>query len=203
MKKIYTYLLLIAFISAPFSSFCKDKKEKEKKLSKKEMDAKIVSLDSALNATKQQLAESESAKTALQTKLDDTNKEKDSAIAAAGAARAENEALKKEAADKAQEEKSAKETAGGLAFKVQVGAYKKFDISAYFEKPKNMGTEDIDGYKKYLVGYFDDLDKAEAFTKDMKKMGVKDAWIVPYKDGARISDEEAGTILGHPLRAKK
>ena len=44
------------------------------------------------------------------------------------------------------------------------------------------------------------IDEAKACEQYMKKMGIHDAWLVPYFDGKRISDEKAGSILGYSLR---
>ena len=37
---------------------------------------------------------------------------------------------------------------------------------------------------------------AEAFKKDIQKMGIKDAWIVPYIDGVRVTMTEAEKFMG-------
>lgn len=91
----------------------------------------------------------------------------------------------------------------GVAFKVQVGAYQKFNINEYFVDAKKIGYENVDGTNKYVIGYFTSFEAAKGFESDMKKMGIKDAWLVPYKDGERITDEEAASLLGHEIRDKK
>lgn len=75
----------------------------------------------------------------------------------------------------------------GVIFKVQIGAFKNKDLSKYFENNKNFsGDVDPDGLKKYTLGYFDDYWQADTFKKYLREMGVKDAWIVPYKNGQRV-----------------
>lgn len=88
----------------------------------------------------------------------------------------------------------------GIAFKVQIGAYQKFNINQYFTETKKISYEDVNGTNKYFIGYFTSLEAAKGFENDMKKMGIKDSWLVPYKDGVRITDEEAESILGQPIR---
>lgn len=77
---------------------------------------------------------------------------------------------------------------GGVIFKVQIGAFKNKDLSKYFENNKNFsGDIDADGVKKYTLGYFNDYWEADNFKKYLREMGVKDAWIVAYKNGQRVN----------------
>ena len=78
--------------------------------------------------------------------------------------------------------------AQGVIFKIQVGAFRNKDLTKYFENNKNFsGDVDADGTKKYTLGYFSDYWEADRFKKYLREMGVKDAWIVPYKDGKRLN----------------
>jgi len=75
----------------------------------------------------------------------------------------------------------------GVVFKVQIGAFKNKDLSKYFENNPNFGGEATDkGEQKFTIGIFRDYWEADKFKKYMREMGVKDAWIVPYKDGQRV-----------------
>jgi TolA-binding protein len=78
----------------------------------------------------------------------------------------------------------------GVVFKVQVGAFKNKDLSKYFDNNPNFGGEAADKDKaepqKITIGIFRDYWEADTFKKYMREMGVKDAWIVPYKDGVRV-----------------
>ncbi len=78
----------------------------------------------------------------------------------------------------------------GVVFKVQVGAFKNKDLSKYFENNPNFGGEaadkDSNEPQKITIGIFRDYWEADTFKKYMRDMGVKDAWIVPYKDGQRV-----------------
>ncbi len=77
---------------------------------------------------------------------------------------------------------------GGVVFKVQIGAFKNKDLAKYFENNKNFsGDVDADGVKKYTLGYFNDYWEADNFKKYIREMGVKDAWIVAYKNGQRVN----------------
>ena len=80
----------------------------------------------------------------------------------------------------------------GLLFKVQVGAYKGIDLRKYFDNYKNFSGEvGDDGVLKYTLGVFTDYWEADQFKKYLREMGVKDAWVVSYKDGARIPIKDA------------
>lgn len=81
-----------------------------------------------------------------------------------------------------------KVSAKGVVFKVQIGAFRNKDLSKYFENNQNFsGDVDPDGVKKYTLGYFGEYWEADNFKKYLREMGVKDAWIVPYKDGQRVN----------------
>jgi len=75
----------------------------------------------------------------------------------------------------------------GVVFKVQIGAFKNKDLAKYFENNPNFGGEVKEGEpQKITIGIFRDYWEADTFKKYMREMGVKDAWIVPYKDGQRV-----------------
>ena len=76
----------------------------------------------------------------------------------------------------------------GVVFKVQVGAFKNKDLSKYFDNNPNFGGEAAKESEpqRITIGIFRDYWEADTFKKYMRDMGVKDAWIVPYKDGARV-----------------
>jgi hypothetical protein len=91
----------------------------------------------------------------------------------------------------------------GVVFKVQIGAFKNKDLSKYFDNNPNFGGEAAKGEaepQKLTIGVFRDYWEADTFKKYMRDMGVKDAWIVPYKDGQRveIKDVLEGVTAGKP-----
>jgi DNA repair exonuclease SbcCD ATPase subunit len=79
------------------------------------------------------------------------------------------------------------EMVDGVVFKVQIGAFRNKDLSKYFERHENFGGETADaGEQRITLGQFRDYWEADVFKKYLREMGVKDAWIVPYKDGQRV-----------------
>lgn len=80
----------------------------------------------------------------------------------------------------------------GVLYKVQIGAFKNKDLTKYFQNNKNFSGEiDEDGTKKYTLGIFKEYWEADTFKKYLREMGVKDAWIVSYKDGKRVNIKDA------------
>ena len=77
--------------------------------------------------------------------------------------------------------------AQGVVFKVQIGAFKENELP---EDPITpviiLDTEDKDDVQKIVLGQFRDYKKAEILKAHLKNMGIKDAWVVSYKDGIRV-----------------
>ncbi|MEQ9302877.1 MAG: Ezrin/radixin/moesin family protein [Marinoscillum sp.] len=78
----------------------------------------------------------------------------------------------------------------GVVFKVQIGAYNSKDLSKYGAQAKNFSQETENGLNKFTVGAFRDYWEADTFKKYLREMGVKDAFIVSYKDGQRVDIKE-------------
>ncbi|MEM8893514.1 MAG: Ezrin/radixin/moesin family protein [Bacteroidota bacterium] len=75
----------------------------------------------------------------------------------------------------------------GVVFKVQIGAYtNKEDLSKYSANSTNFDAESENGVQKFTIGAFRDYWEADTFKKYLREMGVKDAWIVSFKDGSRV-----------------
>jgi len=97
----------------------------------------------------------------------------------------------------------------GVVFKVQVGAFKNKDLAKYFDNNPNFGGEaagkDPGEPQRITIGIFRDYWEADTFKKYMRDMGVKDAWIVPYRDGVRveIKDVMEGVMLEKAEKAQK
>jgi len=83
----------------------------------------------------------------------------------------------------------------GLQFYVQIGAYKFFNMNDYFTDQKCMDVQLNEGLNKYVVGSFGDITKAESFRKDVVKLGIDDAWVLPMMNGQRIPMEDALNML--------
>ncbi|MEP2024784.1 MAG: Ezrin/radixin/moesin family protein [Reichenbachiella sp.] len=129
--------------------------------------------------------------------VDDRIKEKDDQIADY---QDQVSSLRRELADakkKAVENLGSGKTAGntrslgavnekGVLFKVQIGAFKKKDLSDFSKNNPSFQLDEKDGVMKYTIGMFKDYWEADTFKKYLREMGVKDAWIVAFKDGKRV-----------------
>ncbi|HLP21574.1 MAG TPA: hypothetical protein VK174_14775 [Chitinophagales bacterium] len=74
----------------------------------------------------------------------------------------------------------------GTVYKVQIGLYKDFNINKYFDQPRFIGYEEVDGMNRYIISYFPDEEVAKSFVADVRKMGIKDAFVSKYIDGQRV-----------------
>ncbi len=76
----------------------------------------------------------------------------------------------------------------GKCYQIQIGLYRHFAINQYLEKPKYLGFEQVEGAYRYRIGYFQNYQEAISFLDDIKKMGIKDAFITEYQNGERQND---------------
>lgn len=85
----------------------------------------------------------------------------------------------------------------GLVFRVQIGAFKTRlpDNSFRGLTPLN-GETTNSGYIRYTAGNFNKVENANAVKNDLRRLGYKDAFVVVYYNGKRISLNEALEIMG-------
>lgn len=96
-------------------------------------------------------------------------------------------AAAKEQSQKAVAQQGAVVGTDGVVFKVQIGAFtNKEDLTKYSANNANFDAETNDGVQKFTIGAFRDYWEADTFKKYLRQMGVKDAWIVSFKDGTRV-----------------
>jgi len=79
----------------------------------------------------------------------------------------------------------------GLWYFVQIGAYKNLDLSMFETGSVNFRMGSEDSLMKYTLGSFRDFAEAERFVESIRKMGIKDAFILAFNDGQRITIEES------------
>ncbi|MDX1905560.1 MAG: SPOR domain-containing protein [Bacteroidia bacterium] len=83
----------------------------------------------------------------------------------------------------------------GLVYRVQIGAYVLHQMNNAPKSGDDFVEEKADGFNKYVIGGFRTVEEANGFRDELRKMGMKDAWVVPYIDGVRVSQEEATRYL--------
>jgi hypothetical protein len=85
--------------------------------------------------------------------------------------------------------RSATVTAQGIVYKVQIGSYaKKVIEGAAGENADFTSSEpDANGNRKFYLGNFNSYWDADAFKKHLRTVGLKDAFLVSFKDGIQVS----------------
>lgn len=207
--KRYLFILLALFLVAGSVNTAyaqkKSKEEKKKEKAEKKLWKKKaktyakepLSLRDDLENANKRLRECSSKNKELQDKYAQAMAKVDSMESVINAKTAELASLarkyeKLEAAYEAQKNVNEKGIVPGLVYRVQVGAYVHFDMNQHLEHTdKTFEGETQDGMNKYMMGNFRDMTYAEAFRDDVRKLGIEDAWIVPYIDGTRVTKEEA------------
>ena len=209
MKKGVILFFCIALIAASTQSFAQLSKKEKKEWKKKAKEFKKQP-ETLKQLTEDKQAADASVATLTQrvSQLEATISDKDSKIAQLEdelsqmrgqltSARAELAALKENPVNSMDFSK-------GVVFKVQIGAFKNKNLAKYFENNPNFGGEARDNEpQKLTLGIFRDYWEADVFKKYMREMGVKDAWIVPYKDGQRveIKDVLEGVVNEKPTES--
>ncbi|MDI9355785.1 MAG: hypothetical protein QM536_02015 [Chitinophagaceae bacterium] len=83
----------------------------------------------------------------------------------------------------------------GMVFYVQIGAYASKDITEIIQNQPFIFSDKKDESIQYVLGIFGEKEygglknaysNADKLKKYLRQMGVKKAWIVPYKDGQRV-----------------
>lgn len=145
----------------------KQKREMELKLT--QMEADRISRENQANQLQQEVSSLNTRLIAAQNAIGQLNREKASMASKGG------------------------EDMAGLVFRVQIGAYGKTNVPGNLDQENdNMDLETEGGLQKILIGRFRNYEDADALKTHMQKIGVKDAWVVPYRDGVRITLAEAG-----------
>ena len=205
MRKV-VFLFLMLFLSLNYSfaqKMTKEEKAEEKEWAKKMKNLKPLdykhlieekeSLSQQAQEATSNLSQCTSSQTAKDEEIVKLRAELDSLKTAAPVAATTTKGGKKTAATAS----TASTAKPGVIYKVQIGAFRNKDLTKYFNNNKNFsGDVDADGAKKYTLGEFVEYWEADNFKKYLREMGVKDAWIVAYKDGNRVPIKDAleGTL---------
>ena len=164
----------------------KEWKKKAKEFSKNPANLKQLiedkeAAEGQLNAVNDRLAQLQRTMANKDSRIAELESQLADARAQATSARAELAQLKSNPAP------NDMDFSRGVVFKVQIGAFRNKDLQKYFDNNPNLGGEVKEGEpQRITIGIFRDYWEADQFKKYMREMGVKDAWIVPYRDGERV-----------------
>jgi hypothetical protein len=198
--KFLKFSLLFFFFFASFAALAQKDDDKTKELKKKWKDIKndmeIPAFKKMLDDREQLQGETEGLKRNL-VNMKTVVSEKDAEIQRL---KQEIDSLSsgmKQAGITEKNEVDGTKQAGGYAgtvYRVQVGAYSKTDFSQYDGNNPNFTVEKEGEVIRYILGYFKTLEEAKNFKTYLQKVGVKDAWVVGYKDNARLNAEEQAKL---------
>ena len=79
-----------------------------------------------------------------------------------------------------------KSTPKGTVYKVQLGMYRALNVNKAFDQPRYIGYEDVNGMNRYVISHFPDQETALKFVADIRKLGIRDAFVAKYIDGTRV-----------------
>ena len=96
------------------------------------------------------------------------------------------------------QKEAAAQFAEGIIYRVQIGVLEVDSLTELPFSPEDFLVEEDEGVKKYVLGSFSDYESAIKFRNLMRKLGVDDAWVVPYQQGDRLKGVEAATAFNSP-----
>ncbi len=70
-------------------------------------------------------------------------------------------------------------------YSVQIGAFKKFNLSLFSKNLINFKNYNYKDYHAYALGNFDNFDEALSFRKALMDLGFQDAFVTTYVNGKR------------------
>lgn len=124
----------------------------------------------------------------LMAKYEDLNAQMESSaafVAPAGPAAKQGKAAIGGARNLAQGEAITK--SAGVVFSVQVGIVERQEVAHKFAKSAILVKDASSGTTRVMMGAFRNFASADVLKEQMRELGIKDAWVVAYKDGQRIS----------------
>ena len=186
MKKIILLCCLALAISVQAQTLSKA----EKKALKKEIKAykkDPASYKSMKDKSKTTIEQQEAVINDLSKQLEDLRQEQNELNASMKTLAAQYAALK------LQEEKR-DQIPMGTVYQIQLGFYEKLDLKSFNREGIMVKAEESNAGKRYVIGYFKNLEDAKRFNKDMQKLGVKDAFVSKYDNGERDMKFDANKI---------
>ncbi|MFT5513783.1 MAG: hypothetical protein ACI8SE_002193 [Bacteroidia bacterium] len=73
----------------------------------------------------------------------------------------------------------------GTVYAVQIGYFELLQLEEFNSRVRTVRAENKDGGKRYVIGYFTNLDQAKKFGEEIKFIGIDDAFVSQYVNGVR------------------
>lgn len=189
MKRIVTILALALFVTAGFDAAAQMDKKERKEWKKRIKALEPEQYKNLIEENKSLKSQVSSLKNEL-SGVDDKLSDKDDQIAQyqrqVAGLRDELADVNSRPVEPAQVDRGGIDESKGVVFKVQIGAYENKDLNKFATNAKNFSQDEEGGVKKFTIGAFRDYWEADSFKKYLREMGVKDAFIVSYRDGQRV-----------------
>ncbi len=83
-------------------------------------------------------------------------------------------------------------------YRIQIGVYNKFSINNFLNSAKCIITSNVNGNNVYDVVGFNDFNEASLMTKELRKMGLQDAFVTKYVNGKRDNSFDPNNIKLNP-----
>ena len=194
MKKAVLAVVVLLCFALSYNASAQLSKQEKKEWKKQMKDLDIESFKKLVEekeSLQSQVASLNSQISSLQARANDKTAEADRLNAQVKDL--QNQLAEAKAVTQAQQEPNNMDISGkntrvvkGVAFKVQIGAFRNKNLAKYFENNGSFDGEVDNTSERYTLGTFTDYWEADKFKKYLREMGVKDAWIVAYKDGQRV-----------------
>ena len=86
------------------------------------------------------------------------------------------------------------EIPNGTVYAVQIGYFTELNLESFNNQIRSIKAENVMDAKRYVIGYFNDLNGAVQFGEDIKKIGIDDAFVSQYINGERNMEFDALNI---------
>ena len=206
---VFTGLMILLFIALGAVTYLligssqKNQKLHEQILSVKEMDAEIVELNESIAQLKEMLKDKEIELeikdrllkrnylelAMLTDQLDQMEQNQETESEEVMQLR-HRLAIAENSLQKARKTFETYQSIEGMVYRVQIGMLDLEDVFDFPDDENQFLVEEVDGYQKYLVGRFTSLEESQEFCELLRKLGVEDAWVVPYHNGVRTQLED-------------
>jgi septal ring factor EnvC (AmiA/AmiB activator) len=191
MRKYIFVLLTIAFVFQINETNAQTLSKSEKKALKKEIKTykkdpikwvklldrhknEVTDLEAEIERLKAELKDTKANNNELIAKIDELNARYNNLLKSMPSAKVPN----------------------GTIYQVQMGYYQYLDLVSFNEKLKVVKAEEVDGAKRYVIGYFENVMDAVQFSNDIKSLGIDDAFVTQYVDGERNMEFDALEVIG-------
>ncbi len=185
MKNIAIAYLTLLFCFGFIDSTAQTMSKKQEKALKKEINNYKKNPDKwvrLMNKQKKEVKNLEDEVTRLKLQLNESYTKNDEIYSELDLLQAKYESKLKEVP------KNTTELPAGAVYQVQIGYYKLLNLASFNDSQKTIKAESFNGAKRYVIGYFYNVEDAVSFSNDIKKLGVKDAFVSQYIDGERNID---------------